>query len=79
MLIFPQQEKQPPVMAQNPQSVQSTVDAAVVPLNQVIVADLQAGASRFDGWLRSCSGGYVTLDASSVDGSSGQVEDYRIT
>ncbi|WP_296224473.1 DUF6531 domain-containing protein, partial [Ralstonia sp. UBA689] len=38
------------------------VDTAIVPLNRVHIADLQAGATRFDHWLRSASGGYVTLE-----------------
>ncbi|TDY50849.1 DUF6531 domain-containing protein [Paraburkholderia rhizosphaerae] len=42
-------------------SEDDAVDAATVPLNQVAVADLAAGAAAFDAWLRECSGGYVTL------------------
>ncbi|KVF22137.1 hypothetical protein WJ07_17875 [Burkholderia vietnamiensis] len=47
-------------MADKQQSLPS-VDAAIVPLNQVHIADLEAGASHFDNWLRTASGGYVTL------------------
>ncbi|KWK17189.1 DUF6531 domain-containing protein, partial [Burkholderia stagnalis] len=47
-------------MADKPQSIPS-VDAAIVPLDRVHVADLEAGATSFDHWLRSISGGYVTL------------------
>ncbi|WP_241020165.1 RHS repeat-associated core domain-containing protein [Burkholderia sp. Ac-20345] len=48
-------------MADKQQSLPS-VDAAIVPLNQVHIADLEAGASHFDHWLRTASGGYVTLE-----------------
>ncbi|WP_254211131.1 RHS repeat-associated core domain-containing protein [Burkholderia multivorans] len=48
-------------MADKQQSLPS-VDAAIVPLNQVHIADLEAGASQFDNWLRTASGGYVTLE-----------------
>ncbi|QRR05248.1 RHS family protein [Burkholderia sp. MS455] len=48
-------------MADKQQSLPS-VDAAIVPLNQVHIADLEAGASHFDNWLRTASGGYVTLE-----------------
>ncbi|MBN3816369.1 RHS repeat protein [Paraburkholderia sp. Se-20369] len=48
-------------MADQPPSLPS-VDAAIVPLDRVHVADLDAGAAAFDTWLRSASGGYVTLE-----------------
>ncbi|QVN23348.1 RHS repeat-associated core domain-containing protein [Burkholderia pyrrocinia] len=48
-------------MATHSQSVQSAVDTAVVPLDQVLVADVATGAHRFDAWLQSFSHGYVTL------------------
>ncbi|SDE50689.1 DUF6531 domain-containing protein, partial [Paraburkholderia lycopersici] len=44
------------------QSAHAAVDAAIVPLNNVLVADLGAGAHRFDQWLREYTGGYVTLE-----------------
>ncbi|KUY86308.1 DUF6531 domain-containing protein, partial [Burkholderia sp. RF4-BP95] len=45
----------------NPSHPLPSVDAAIVPLDRVHFADLEAGASGFDNWLRSVSGGYVTL------------------
>lgn len=48
-------------MAQ-PLSTVPVIDTAIVPLNQVRVADLGAGKARFDAWLQSFSGGYVTLE-----------------
>ncbi|WP_153099844.1 RHS repeat-associated core domain-containing protein [Paraburkholderia hayleyella] len=39
-----------------------SIDAAVVPLDQITLADLSAGSARFDAWLRESSGGYVTLE-----------------
>ncbi|WP_279613458.1 hypothetical protein [Burkholderia pyrrocinia] len=44
-------------MATHSQSVQSTIDTAVVPLDQVLVADVAVGANRFDAWLQSFSHG----------------------
>jgi len=49
-------------MGKETNSAQATVDAAVVPLNEVLVADVKMGAKRFDTWLRNASGGYVTLE-----------------
>ncbi|MCA8276661.1 RHS family protein, partial [Burkholderia sp. AU30280] len=45
----------------SPQSLQSFIDTAIVPIDQIGVADLHAGAARFDAWLRDISGGWVTL------------------
>ncbi|WP_321788560.1 RHS repeat-associated core domain-containing protein [Paraburkholderia sp. J94] len=44
------------------QSVNAAVDAAIVPLNNVLVADLASGEQRFDHWLREQTGDYVTLE-----------------
>ncbi|AJK48947.1 RHS repeat-associated core domain-containing protein [Burkholderia plantarii] len=49
-------------MTGNTQSLQSFVDTAIVPIGQIGVADLHAGATRFDGWLRDISGSWLTLD-----------------
>ncbi|AWV00322.1 hypothetical protein DM992_12845 [Burkholderia sp. JP2-270] len=48
-------------MTGNAQSLQSFIDTAIVPIDQIGVADLHAGAARFDGWLQEISGGWVTL------------------
>jgi len=48
-------------MTDNAQSLQSFIDTAIVPINQIGVADLHAGAGRFDAWLQEISGGWVTL------------------
>ncbi|WP_175916699.1 MULTISPECIES: RHS repeat-associated core domain-containing protein [unclassified Burkholderia] len=45
----------------NPSHSLPSIDAAIVPLDRVHFADLEAGASSFDNWLRSVSGGYITL------------------
>ncbi len=37
-------------------------ETAVVPLDQINVSDLGAGRKAIDDWLRSISGGYITLD-----------------
>ncbi|QTD89792.1 RHS repeat-associated core domain-containing protein [Burkholderia anthina] len=48
-------------MADKPPTI-PRIDAAIVPLDRVHFADLEAGASQFDNWLRTASGGYVTLE-----------------
>ncbi|HDR9160264.1 TPA: RHS domain-containing protein [Burkholderia vietnamiensis] len=48
-------------MAGSTESIQSFIDTAIVPINQITAPDLHAGAARFDAWLQSISGGWVTL------------------
>lgn len=43
-------------------AVKRESQVAVVPLNQIQVADVGRDAAKFDAWLQEVSGGYVTLE-----------------
>ncbi|MFT4172412.1 MAG: DUF6531 domain-containing protein, partial [Rhodocyclaceae bacterium] len=56
-----QAQSSPPPPAAPPQPARPA-QVAVAPLNTIDVADVGQGAVRFDGWLRSVSGGLITLE-----------------
>ena len=45
-----------------PQAVEREPQTAVAPLNTIVKEDIAAASKAVDDWLRSFSGGYVTLE-----------------